>query len=55
MKRLEDHALAKNEMTKTQVTACIAALKKVLPDLSSVELSGDPHSPVAISVTDGKL
>ena len=54
-KRLEDHGLGKNEMTKTQVTAVIAILKKTLPDLQSIEHRGDPEAPVRITVTDGNL
>ena len=30
---LQEHALGKNKMTATQVSAAIALLKKVLPDL----------------------
>jgi hypothetical protein len=37
---LIQHATGKREMSATQVTAGLGLLKKVLPDLSSVELSG---------------
>lgn len=40
------------EMTKTQITAAQAFLKKVLPDLSSTTLSGDPDAPMKV---DGKI
>jgi hypothetical protein len=33
VKALQRHALGKEEMTSTQVSAAIALLKKVLPDL----------------------
>lgn len=56
-KRLEDHVLGKQEMTKTQVTAATALLKKTLPDLQSIDttIHGDPAAPLVISSTDGKL
>lgn len=40
-KRLTDHALGKCEMTQTQVTAALGLLRKSLPDLTSVEHSGE--------------
>jgi len=43
---LIEHAVGKRDMTATQVTAGIALLKKVLPDLQAVQVSGDPESPV---------
>lgn len=39
---LIEHVDGKREMSSTQVTAGIALLKKVLPDLASVTVSGDP-------------
>lgn len=33
-------------MSSTQVTAGLGLLKKVLPDLQTVELKGDPDNPV---------
>lgn len=44
--RLTDHALGKTEMTATQVRAVEILLKKSIPDLQSVELTGDPENPV---------
>lgn len=35
VKRLTEHALGKNKMLSTQVTAAIAILRKSLPDLQS--------------------
>lgn len=39
---LIEHVEGRREMSGTQVTAGVALLRKVLPDLSSVTLSGDP-------------
>lgn len=36
--RLEDHILTDLELTSTQVTAALGLLKKIVPDLSSVEM-----------------
>lgn len=41
LNRLQDHALGFVEMTSTQVRAAEVALRKILPDLASVEHSGD--------------
>ena len=38
---LIEHIQGKREMGSTQVTAAIALMKKVLPDLASVEHSGE--------------
>lgn len=40
-----------------QVTAALGLLKKVLPDLQSVDATvrGDPNAPLMVSTTDGKL
>ena len=43
---LIEHANGKREMTASQVTAGIALMKKVLPDLQSVELKGDAENPI---------
>lgn len=39
--RLQDHAIGKIELSQTQVNAINILLKKVAPDLSAVEHSGD--------------
>lgn len=39
--RLVKHVLGENEMTKSQVSAGLGLLKKVVPDLSSVEGVGE--------------
>jgi hypothetical protein len=46
--RLESHALGEIELSQTQIRAIEILLKKTLPDLSSVELTGDPENPVSI-------
>lgn len=46
---LIEHVGGRREMSPTQVTAGIALLKKVLPDLSAVELTGDGGGPVKIT------
>ena len=48
LNRLSDHALNGLELTPTQIKAIEVLLKKTLPDLSSVELSGDAENPLAI-------
>ena len=48
LNRLEDHALGKIELSPTQVRAIEILIKKVLPDLQSVELSGDEDNPVEV-------
>jgi hypothetical protein len=41
------------EMSATQVTAALGLLKKALPDLSAVTLSGDEDAPLEINITIG--
>ena len=41
IKRLTDHVLTDLELSSTQVTAALGLLKKTLPDLSSVDMSGE--------------
>lgn len=43
---LLEHISGKRDMSATQVTAGLGLLKKVLPDLQSVEMSGDPENPI---------
>lgn len=49
--RLENHALGEADvkLEATQVRAIEVLLKKVLPDLQSTELSGDPDNPVGVT------
>lgn len=46
LKYLMEHVCGNREMSATQVQAGVSLLKKVLPDLSSVELKGDPDNPI---------
>lgn len=41
VKRLTDHILGNIKLESTQVTAALGLLKKTIPDLSSIELSGE--------------
>jgi hypothetical protein len=45
--RLQNHALGKCDMTRTQVTAVEILLRKCLPDLNRTELTGEGGGPVA--------
>lgn len=45
---LLEHIEGKREMSATQVTAGVALLKKVMPDLQSTELTGDADNPVEV-------
>ena len=45
---LLQHVDGKRDMSATQVAAGLGLLKKVLPDLQSVELSGNADSPVEV-------
>ena len=48
--RLESHAFGEIELTQTQVRAIEILIKKTLPDLASVELTGDKDNPVALQL-----
>lgn len=50
---LVEHAEGQREMSSTQVTAGLALLKKIMPDLQAVQLSGDQENPVSVKVTIG--
>lgn len=43
IKHLMDHIESRKELSKTQVTAAVALLKKVAPDLQSVAVGQDPN------------
>ena len=47
--RLMDHALGEVELSPTQIRAIEVLLKKSVPDLQAIQLSGDPDNPVAIA------
>lgn len=40
--RLQNHALGKIKLETTQIKSIEVLIRKTLPDLSSVQLSGDP-------------
>lgn len=48
--RLHDHAFGKIDLTPAQVRSIEVLLKKAIPDLSSVELTGDENKPVRMVV-----
>lgn len=51
---LQDHAMGISEEIKpSRLKAIEILLKKSVPDLSSVELSGDPDAPVVHKVITG--
>jgi len=43
---LIEHALGERDMSATQVSSAVALMKKVLPDLAAVTISGDEDNPV---------
>lgn len=47
--RLQDHALGKVDMSSTQVKSVEVLLRKSLPDLATVELTGKDGGPVEIA------
>lgn len=47
--RLTNHALGKNKMASTQVTAAVAILRKSLPDLQSTALTNPDGSDLAVT------
>lgn len=53
LNRLIGHAEGTEEMSATQVTAALGLLKKALPDLQAVQISGDKENPVELNVTYG--
>jgi hypothetical protein len=53
--RLNAYANSKVELAPAQVTAILGLLKKTMPDLQAITISGDPKRPIEISVTDAKL
>jgi hypothetical protein len=52
---LQNHALGtdETEMTATRMKAIELLLKKSVPDLSSIELTGDADAPLLIQVITG--
>lgn len=50
--RLHGHGLGEVELSQTQVRAIEILLRKSIPDLQSISLSGDAENPVAVSVIE---
>ena len=44
--RLENHALGEIDLTPTQIKAIEVLIRKTLPDLSSVEMTGEDGGPI---------
>ena len=61
VKRLQENALGDLELTAQQQKSIEILLRKTLPDLQSITISGDAENPVALTVAaagtslDGKL
>ena len=47
---LIEHVEGKREMSATQVSAGVALMKKTLPDLAAVTISGDADQPIKLVV-----
>lgn len=47
--RLQSHVKGDCEMSPTQIRAAEVLLKKSLPDLASVELTGDEEKPITLT------
>lgn len=44
--RLENHALGQTDLSATQIKAIEVLIRKTLPDLSAVELTGEDGGPI---------
>lgn len=53
VERLTECALGQTELTSQQMKAIEILLKKSVPDLSSVEMTGDADAPVIVKVITG--
>lgn len=53
VERLTECALGQLELTSQQMKAIEILLKKSVPDLSSVEMTGDANAPVLLKVITG--
>ena len=51
LKRLEQHSLGETEMTPSQIQAARILLDKTIPNLQSVEMTGEGGGPVQLGVT----
>lgn len=50
LNRLLEHALGNIEMTATQCTVGLALLKKIMPDLQSLEVGGQGGGPIEVKI-----
>lgn len=50
--RLQNHVAGRIEMSSTQLRAAEILLRKNLPDLQAVVLSGDPDNPIVTRSSD---
>jgi hypothetical protein len=50
VRRLTEHVNGKVELSSTQVQAATVLLKKSLPDLSNVEVTGNGGGPVQVNI-----
>ncbi len=50
---LESHAMGEIELSASRIRAIELLLKKTIPDLQSVELTGNDDNPVALKVITG--
>lgn len=48
LNRLTDHAFGVIELSNSQIKAIEILLKKSIPDLQAIELSGDAENPVSL-------
>ena len=48
---LIEHAVGEREMSSTQVQAGLGLLKKIMPDLASMQVEGNPDSPISQEIT----
>lgn len=51
LNRLQNHVFKETKVSNTQLKAIEILLRKTLPDLSAVTLSGDPDNPVELVTT----
>ena len=52
--RLTNHAIGEIDLTPTQIKAIEILLRKSIPDLAAVQLSGDNENPVSLRFTWAK-
>jgi hypothetical protein len=50
LNRLNDHVFSDVDISQTQMKAIEILLRKTLPDLAAVQISGDPDQPVKMVV-----